>query len=603
MKLAAEKTRNLICLIVCLCGIQTMAFSKTVTLGSEVDRLILDKGLEYFVDHDDKLSLDQVSQATQWNTWDQGSVNLGFSNSVYWLRFQLVNGANKDLSVILEVSFPFLQNVDVYVRDASGLQRHLRSGSLFPLQHRPMAHSLLLFPFELPADSNSQIFLRVRSDSLLQIPLAVSGEQAFIDYDHKRSLFFGAIYSLLAVIGIYHCLIYFSVRDKAYLFYGLFSFSLSFGFFLLNGSAGSYIWSWNPNLSLRGYLVSIQVSIFFAMLFIRSILNLETALPRWNKLVEYVAKGALVLLIASLFISIQAASLVGLLLANITVLISTAVIFLRTRDGYPPARYLLSAVVFTAVGIVVTISSSLTLIPSNFFTMHAVYVGLSVGTLLYAFALAYRINLERQEREQAQAELIEMQRSTNEDLDRLVKERTEELEVSNRRLREISERDGLTQLFNRGHFDTVFEKEIRRARRAQRAISVLLLDLDYFKKINDHYGHQFGDECLRTVAQIMQSSVRRPPDVAARYGGEEFVILLPETDLDGAAHVAEMIRQKVAEYTFSLNQQEIKISLSIGVNSAIPNAETTSEMLLKTADQCLYRAKQNGRNRVEIATD
>ena len=91
--------------------------------------------------------------------------------------------------------------------------------------------------------------------------------------------------------------------------------------------------------------------------------------------------------------------------------------------------------------------------------------------------------------------------------------------------------------------------------------------------------------------------------MAARYGGEEFVILLPETDLDGAAHVAEMIRQKVADYEFNLNQQEIKISLSIGVNSSIPDAETTSEMLLKTADQCLYRAKQNGRNRVEIPTD
>ena len=580
-----------------------MAFCKTVTLGSQVDRQILGKGLEYFVDHDDKLSLDQVSQASQWKTWDRGSVNFGFSNSVYWLRFTLVNGTNQDLPVILEVSFPFLQNVDVYVRDKSSIQRHLRSGSLLPLKQRPMVHSMLLFPLELSANSDSEIYLRAHSDGLLQIPLAVSGERAFIDYDHKRSLFFGALYSLLAVIGIYHCLIYFSVRDSAYLYYGMFSLSLSFGFFLLNGSAGSYMWPWNPNLSLRGYLVSMQISIIFGMLFIRSILNLETALPRWNRVVQYVAKIAFVLLVCSLLISIQAASLLGLLLANVTVVISTLVILMRARDGYPPARYLLSAVIFTAVGIVVTISSSLTLIPSNFFTMHAVYVGLSVGTLLYAFALAYRINLERQEREQAQAELIEVQRSTNENLDRLVKERTEELEVSNRRLREISERDGLTQLTNRGHFDTVFEKEIRRARRAQNALSVLLLDLDHFKQINDHHGHQFGDECLKTVAQIMQSSVRRPPDVAARYGGEEFVILLPETDLDGAAHVAEMIRQKVADYEFNLNQQEIKISLSIGVNSSIPDAETTSEMLLKTADQCLYRAKQNGRNRVEIPTD
>jgi len=599
LKQAARGTQYLVFLLAFFCGFNCVASAPTLTITSAFDRLQLDTGLEYYEDVKAELTLQQVSQEKDWSTWNQGTVNFGFSSSAYWLRCTLANGAKTDLPVMLEIAFPLLQRVDVYVGSESGSFHHFQSGSLLPPNKRPLVHSLLVFPFELPASSSSELFIRVHSNSLLQIPLALSGAYAFANYDHARSLFFGGLYSLLAVIGLYHCLIFFSVRDKSFLFYGLFSLSLSFGFFLLNGSAGSYLWPSNPNSSVRTYLIAQLLATFFGMLFIRSILNLPQSLPGWDRAIINLAWLSLLLIPACLFVAVSVVTLISLVLANVAVICATITIVKRTKEGYPPARYLLIAIVFTAVGIVVTVSSSLTVIPTNNFTIHAVYVGLSLGTMLYAFALAYRINLERENREKAQNEVIELQQHANENLDQLVKERTLELEASNERLREISQTDGLTQLSNRGYFDIAFDKELRRCIRNGRVMSVLLLDLDHFKQLNDRYGHQFGDQCLRAVATIMIAKTRQPPDLVARYGGEEFVILLPETDLNGAIHVAENIRQSIAEYCFQHNDEEIRITVSIGLCSAVPDRSATTAAFLKTADDCLYLAKQNGRNRVE----
>ncbi len=130
-------------------------------------------------------------------------------------------------------------------------------------------------------------------------------------------------------------------------------------------------------------------------------------------------------------------------------------------------------------------------------------------------------------------------------------------------------------------------------------ISLLLLDIDHFKHINDTYGHQFGDACLIEAAKHILSCVRRPQDTVARYGGEEFVVLLPNTPLDGAVCIAELIVGRFREAKIFYAGAEIMMTVSIGVVSVIPCADLNEDHLLSKADKLLYRAKKNGRNRVE----
>jgi diguanylate cyclase (GGDEF)-like protein len=167
-------------------------------------------------------------------------------------------------------------------------------------------------------------------------------------------------------------------------------------------------------------------------------------------------------------------------------------------------------------------------------------------------------------------------------------------------LRGRAETDPLTGVANRRRFYQALEIECLRFTRSHFPLSVLMIDLDYFKEVNDQYGHAVGDTVLRIVAQLLLLSLRKT-DLLARYGGEEFAVLLPETPLLGAAVIADRIRQTICQKPILAEGNQIQVSVSIGVASHDEDREATPEILLKKADLALYRAKGTGRNRVEAS--
>jgi len=163
-----------------------------------------------------------------------------------------------------------------------------------------------------------------------------------------------------------------------------------------------------------------------------------------------------------------------------------------------------------------------------------------------------------------------------------------------------SQSDGLTGLGNRRYFELRLQEEWSRAVRQQWPISVLFIDIDYFKRYNDHYGHLQGDDCLRRVAEAIQHAVKRDIDVAARYGGEEFVIMLPDTNLAGAEQVARDLQKAIRMLHIEHRGSNVEpfVTLSIGIASHIPSFPEKPEELLHAADTALYEAKEHGRNRI-----
>jgi diguanylate cyclase (GGDEF)-like protein len=155
--------------------------------------------------------------------------------------------------------------------------------------------------------------------------------------------------------------------------------------------------------------------------------------------------------------------------------------------------------------------------------------------------------------------------------------------------------DGLTQIHNKRYLFEALERELIRARRHSRALSLVMFDIDYFKRINDQCGHLAGDYVLRDLSEVVQDRIRRD-EVFARYGGEEFAIMMPETELLGAVTLAETLREKVAEHRFSFQGENIAVTISMGC--AEVGTEDTATGLIARADEKLYEAKRSGRNRV-----
>ncbi|MFH1288624.1 MAG: diguanylate cyclase [bacterium] len=183
-----------------------------------------------------------------------------------------------------------------------------------------------------------------------------------------------------------------------------------------------------------------------------------------------------------------------------------------------------------------------------------------------------------------------------------VKKKILELENVNKKLAILSITDGLTKVFNYRYLSEVLEKECERTKRIKGNISCLIVDVDFFKNVNDTFGHQAGDYVLRQLSKLLFENLRQI-DTLGRYGGDEFILILHETTMEGAKIVSEKLRRLIKNKVFVFEGNSIRVTVSIGIASFLGRKKLDKEMIMKSADDALYQAKNNGRNRIEIVTD
>jgi len=224
----------------------------------------------------------------------------------------------------------------------------------------------------------------------------------------------------------------------------------------------------------------------------------------------------------------------------------------------------------------------------------------ALGANDYLVKLPDNIELIARIRYHSQAYINQKQRD---EAFKALRESQQRLAETNKILQKLSAQDGLTGIANRRQFDRLLEKEWKRAIRHASSISLIMVDIDFFKLFNDTYGHQGGDDCLRQVASILEDSVYRETDMVARYGGEEFVILLPETGKQGALRVAETVRSQVEARRIPHEKSSVAdfLTVSVGVATTVPERDSEPAALVEAADQALYEAKNQGRNQVRFA--
>ncbi len=593
--------RLLLLFAVLFFGLSRLATADALVLREGNGRYEPGRYLSYLEDNSGRLGIADVmgeKAGKPFKRAESDRLAFGFTDSAYWYRFQLRNADSSISDWILEVQYPLLDLIEVYLVYPGNRIVSLRSGDTMPFSQREIKHRNFSFPVSLARGEAATIFLRVKTESSMQMPLMLWSAKAFIAKDHEEQVGLGLYYGILLAMFGYNLMIFLSIRDINYLYYlhyigGWIVFQMS-----LNGLAFEYLWPESPGWGNQ----ATPFLLFFVgagvIQFTRAFLQLKEHLPKFDVMFRAFFWIALALA-ASTFvlrygIAIRLANGLGLVALALILLAGGLSLKLRVRQ----ARYFMVAWIALLIGSIIFILRQFGILPSAFLIDYGMQIGSALEVILLSLALAQRIRMLKDENVRIQKEATEL-------LEVRVQQRTQELDsalkdlsVASEKLRDLSLTDALTECKNRACFNAVLEEEWQSARNGRRAISLLMLDIDHFKQINDTYGHLGGDACLRQMAQAIRELIRRPGDEAFRYGGEEFAVLLPNTDLAGAIHLGKIILDKVASLQVVYEGKQIPVTVSIGAASMVPEAGMSSGALIGDADRALYEAKRRGRNKV-----
>jgi len=544
------------------------------------------------------------------------SLNYGYTTSAYWLRFTLKNDTARLLDRMLEISYSDLSDVQFYQPLADGTYKSVATGFAQPFATRPYANRFFVFPVALPEYSEQVYYLRIQSNNGMVVPIRLWELQAFHTYERKDYSVQAWYFGMVVAIAIFNLLIFFALRDVVYLMYVSYVMSFSLGIAAQNGLGLELLWADTHRWSDISTTACFTFAGGFAVIFIRKMLNTRTNTPRFDLLLRtYVGISLLVPIMYAAppqtfgILSNEIFNQSLTLFDGVGVILDVGIGIYLSLKHQRSAFFFLVAFLLIAIGASISILRDLGLLPFNTFTVNAMQFGSAIEMLLLAFALADRFNLLRLEKSKAQDDalkaqlhLVEHLQSHERVLEARVAERTDKLQILNCKLEALSTTDGLTGIANRRRFDEILDSEWSRAARMGQALAIAMLDVDWFKKYNDHYGHQAGDDCLRRVAAVLAGNICRTGDLVARYGGEEFVLIAPATDGESALTMVRKVCEKLEALGLPHELSAFGcVTVSIGVASMVPDKALTSDVLVKYADEALYRAKEQGRNRAVLA--
>lgn len=568
---------------------------------SDPDQPSLQEAVYFFEDVSTALTLEDIQQSSlDWQRGSGGVFNRGFSESHWWLRMDLENQSAAALRRYVEISYSQLDYVNVYIVDAGGIISQYPMGDKLPFNARPVDSPNFVFPINWQPQQNLTLYIEVHSTGSIQVPLEMWQQEDYIVHQMHLENIQGVYWGGMLVIFLYNVLLFFALRDNIYLWYVGSVFFMALMFSVLNGQAFRFLWPEVPQINNIALLITISLDSVFSVQFANKFLNFRKVAPRTSKAMNGFVFMFLGIVMTSWLVPYHLAIQLTVVCIIPVATLAFGMAIFRAVIGDRSARLFILAWSVVLLGILTITLNKFDIVPANFITNNAAQFGSMLEAVLLSFALADRINQEKKLRFAAQKELLQASDKMKQELEDRVTERTQDLETLNQKLELLSQTDQLTGINNRRCLEQKIKEEFDRCSRYNHPISILMIDVDHFKSVNDQYGHVAGDLCLKSIATHLIGGVRRPPDMAARYGGEEFCLLLPETDTKGAVVAAERIRESIRGSVVSCDKRTFSVSISVGVFTQ-KGGVYNGEQALKNADAALYKAKDEGRDRVMVS--
>ncbi|MRR15233.1 MAG: GGDEF domain-containing protein [Deltaproteobacteria bacterium] len=521
----------------------------------------LSEYLEIFIDPGARLAIEQVAERSDWTrTVSSRTPNLGFTRSAVWLRFSLINRAETPRDFHISFEYPVMNSVFVHLKNSRGGYDAVHAGSTVLASESVVPDRYFLFPLTIGPNETRTVYLRAQSTSGMTLPLRIlsdreSSRKAIRDYS-----IYGALFGFLALVLIY----FLGTRSFRHRQTGFWLCLYGIFFGLHTAVRGGFLRLILPDGML-------PVSGIFQILFIGGLyfsgakfFRLFLSLKDHSKFLDRVMTAFQYLSLLFVALALVQSPLVtacSLILIVVNPAFSIGLAFYFWRKGVGNAGYF-------AVGWVVAHCVSV----YDFFRINGVLPYPPYGEWL--IPLSFLVTL-------LFLSIALIRQNTSYHI--------------------LAETDPLTKLANRRKFDEALSAEWNRCRRLRTPLSLVMADVDNFKHYNDSFGHKAGDHCLERIARALERNTRRTGDLAVRYGGEEFILLLPNTDAAGAFGIGEKIRNEISKVQENGGDPfPRKVTISMGVASAVPEEWKNPEGLLGEADRALYEAKRAGKDRIVI---
>lgn len=536
-----------------------------------------------------------------------------------WYHFRLLQEPNISHNWLLEFDNPDIDRLTVYHFVNGQLQQTVNMGDTLVFNQRPLLLNSFIYPFLMHDKETHDFWIQVQTHGSSYLPIQLWTPDHLLQHVSDENMLQGIQLGILGAIGLFSLFMAVTTGSFSYGYYCGYVLAMALLVASINGTAFNHLWPESPQLQNHIIAPLIPLVLMFNVLFTEKALQLKYFSRSLLRLGRILTAACGILIPVSLLLPYSIA-LYGELLAVVVVVIILLLISMQQAiKGNQLARlYALSSIGKTT-GVLVSVFMYIGLLSLPINPLTPSMLGLTVEIVFMAAVLAVRYNEERKSKmriqhealmqsqriREAKEEALLLEAKSNERLERMVQERTLELEFAmrelneaNRKLTEKSQLDALTGTYNRDAFDKKLLAEGRISRRQQTPLAMLMLDIDKFKTINDTYGHLAGDQTLKAIAETLKAHLKRPGDLVARFGGEEFAVILPNTDVAGASQLAEQLRTAIAALTVSWGGQTIDLTASIGVSAGVITADSDTVQLLAQADQALYQAKHQGRNRV-----
>ncbi len=511
------------------------------------------------------LTIEQVIESQAADAFVQGEsqiLSFGIGAKPAWIHLSIANKSSDAASRQLFVENSWLDQVDVYfIKENRPIEKY-QAGDALAFNDRSI-HGRF-FSFYHGFDPGiTDIYLRVATPDPMVVPVFLLSPDQVTSREIGQGYSYGFLYGYLLALLAYNLFIYFGLSYKRHLLYGCFIAA----FVLLNiaYTGHGYVWFWSEFPAWQEWVIPIFMLVYgiAGLTFAKDFLDTRTCFPRVHKNVNRMSGLFVVLLLLSLYADSQ---LYALLVAfTFVILFSSTMIFLGAialRSGHRYSRYFLFASIASMIGTALTCLSVWGFIPFSDWTFRAVELGMMIDATLLSLALAHQFRA---------------------------------IQTEHRLAEQLAAKDSLTGLNNRRAFIEKGQLVWSMAQRTKRELSVIILDLDHFKSINDRYGHAAGDAALVAVSKVLSDSAR-DVDVVARWGGEEFLLLLPETRLASALVMAERLRNAIENIRVPVQGAGLSFTASFGVAHKADHQNL--DELISEADRYLYMAKESGRNRI-----